>query len=80
MINTIILTIVLIGIGAADIFQIFSYAHNRKRRARIVIVLSLFGMLFTQAAYGTSSPFGQLIMVIWGIFLLVGVIGNYINS
>ena len=80
MVGTIVMTTIMIGIGVADVMQIFSRAYNRKRKWKIIIILSLFGILFTQASLGTSFTWGQVTMTLWGLSLAAGVIGNYVNS
>jgi len=80
MLNIIILSIVATGIAIGDLVQIFSYSPNRKRKWRIVIILSLFGMLFTEAAISAAPATTQSILGLWILPLVAGVIGNYVNS
>jgi hypothetical protein len=75
----IIMVLVLVGLAVADVMQIFSHSYNSKRKWRIVIVISLFGLIFTQAVLASSS-WGESVMVAWGLSLAAGVIGNYVNS
>jgi chromate transport protein ChrA len=71
--------IVFIGLVVADIMQIFSRSHDRKRKWRIVIIISLFGILFTPSVFSIPSV-TQSVMVLWGLFIVAGIIGNYVNA